>query len=200
MPSFWDDLDFSRARKRVRFSTIKAYVDRSKKRVDRAVLSRFGDDINEILQYMTVRCKSLRHLEIRQGLANASLERAVPLAINLTTLIVGIDSVIALEQIGFMLAQCKRLEVAEFHKARPSKSGLIGPVVHNWTGELPTMRRLRITAGGNIACAIGLVSFDSLCRLISRIELTGFVAELVAYDPKYSGAGITRLEFHCKGA
>lgn len=143
MPSLWRHLDLSNAKKNVRQSAIRECVKRSQGKLTRVTLSRFEhyNTNNEILKYITSRCKALEYLELRDGVSNASLLKAVSLALKLTTLIIGRAHETSFDLVTQLLAQCHTLERAEFHSTTTKG------IKAEWRSDLSTLRVLKLDAG-----------------------------------------------------
>lgn len=145
MPSLWRHLDLSNAKKNVRQSAIRECVKRSQGKLTRATLSRFEyyNTNNEPLKYITSRCKGLKYLELQDGASNASLLRAISLAPELTTLIIGHAHETSLDSVTQLLAHCQALERAEFH------SCISKGIEAEWVNDLSKLRVLKMNGGKN---------------------------------------------------
>ena len=148
MPSLWRHLDLSNAKKNVRQSAIRECVKRSQGRLTRATLSRFEyyNTNNELFKYITSHCKGLEYLELRDGVSNASLLKAVSLAPKLTTLIIVRAHETPLGLVTQLLAQGNALERAEFH------SIILKGKTAEWPNDLPKLRVLKVNAGKQRIC------------------------------------------------
>ena len=115
--------------------------------VTQAVLHRFTYQQNDVLKYITTRCKHLNTLLVPTGFTGMSLLRAAPFAKNLKTLVVTPGCEITLDTVSQILAQCNELNQAEF----PCISR--GRFRAAWSGDMTNLRILTLNAsrGGTTA-------------------------------------------------
>ena len=110
LPKLWRSLDLSRARRKVRLASVKAYVNNSRGQLTHARLAGLDDPA---VEYICSKCHRLTHFEAtdvqRTGLLSTA--RMIP---NLTTLILGPDSPIRPQTMLELLGRCKSLVHAEF--------------------------------------------------------------------------------------
>ena len=113
MPRLWTHLDFSRAKKPVKLTAVRACVERSKGGITHATLHLAATTC--ALKHVLKCCRALHHLEVNQGFTSTSLLEAASLAQNLSTLIVSNSCMVDLAVVTRMLSLCSKLERAEFH-------------------------------------------------------------------------------------
>lgn len=114
MPRLWTHLDFSRAKKPVKLTAVRACVERSKGGITHATLHYAATTC--ALKHVLKCCRALHHLEVNQGFTSTSLREAASLAQNLSTLIVSKYCMVDLDVVTRMLSLCSKLERAEFHR------------------------------------------------------------------------------------
>ena len=114
MPNLWSNLDFAGASRPVNLGAVRKYIKRSKGKVTRATLDRFGANIEKVPRYITSRCKELQELKIPAGYVGSSILQAAPCASNLKTLIVSSQCQVTAETAIEILFHCPNMENAEF--------------------------------------------------------------------------------------
>ena len=119
---------------------VRSCIKRSQGKVTHATLHRFTHQHNDILKYITTRCKDLSSLIISTGFIGISLLRAVPFARSLTTLIVKGDCEITVDTACQILVQCSKLEHAEFHRIGR------GRFRDAWTSHMWSIRKLTLNS------------------------------------------------------
>ena len=143
----WSELDFSAASKPVTVGALRSYIKRSKGTTTQAVLHRFNtSQQNDVLKFITTRCKDLNSLTIPSGFTGASLISAAPYATNLETLIVMQASEVTLDTISQVISQCNNLVRVEIHCI------LRGRFPATWTSDMTKIRTLTLNA--NYGCDI----------------------------------------------
>ena len=139
-PSFWSEMDFSEASKPVTISAVRSYVKRSKGTITQARLHRFTYQENDVLKFLTTRCKDLNSLIITHGFTGGSLLRAAPFASNLKTVVVSQNSQITLDTATQVIGHCNKLDRVEFLGICP------GRFKAKWTGDMTNIRTLTLNA------------------------------------------------------
>lgn len=179
MPGLWSDLDFSTASRPVPLRSVQACVRNSKGKTTRAILNKQTDYHCDVLKYITRHCKNLQYLEIQSGLMIRSLVETAVLAPNLTSLMVYVDCETTLDAVSMLLAKCRKLERAEFHKVFSSG------VLATWAGDMSKLRCLTMTAA--TTQTLGFTALNLVGALLSKqcmsYELTSLGRSVQADSP-----------------
>ncbi|MCJ1381933.1 hypothetical protein MMC17_005045 [Xylographa soralifera] len=139
IPALWRHLDLSKTKKNVRFGSIKACVIRSGGTLTHATLSHYDSLNSDALTYIASRCKRLEYLELRTGISNESLLKAVTMTSTLKTLILLSGHEVSLDTVTQLLAQSKSLEHTEFYIRTRGHAA-------KWEGDLSKLRVLKLHA------------------------------------------------------
>lgn len=172
MPNLWSNLDFTGASRPVNLGAVQKYIKRSKGKVTRATLDRFGANTEKVPRYITSRCKGLQELKIPAGYVGSSILQAAPCASNLNTLIVSSQCHITAETAIEILFHCPNMENAEFWSVTSED--------HRWQYQyfpkestMPRLRSLTLRSG-----------MPRSYHPLHRARRSLFVNELVRFAPK----------------
>lgn len=178
IPFFWSDLDFSGASRPVSIRSLQSCVRRSRGKTTRAIMNKQALFYGPSLNYITRNCKNLQCLEIQSGLRVRSLVEAAVLAPNLKSLMISVDCETTLDDVRLLLAQCRKLERAEFHNVLSSGA------FATWAGDISKLRCLTLNAG-----TTQTLGFTAL-NLVSRVSIMTFVVQANVFRTTYSSRSL----------
>ena len=165
IPALWRHLDLSKTKQNVRYSSIKACVIRSGGTLTHATLSHYDSVNSEALTYIASRCKRLEYLELRTGISNESLLKAVAMAPSLKTLILLSGHEVSLDTVTQLLAQAKSLEHAEFYIRTRGHAA-------KWEGDLSKLRVLKLHAAKDSQGSLRLELVSCPFSFLHQVTLT----------------------------
>jgi hypothetical protein len=138
-----------------------------------ATLSKFDQLNTNALPYIFTRCKNLQYLEIIDGIDNSSMINTIVFATRLSTLIIGKDRRIPLDEVTRILSRCKSLVRAEFDciAASDMRINRLHPRLQQsslitWDEELPNLRSLSFKGEHSVST----VSLSVLQLVITPFE------------------------------
>ncbi|KAM0804411.1 hypothetical protein BDR22DRAFT_818057 [Usnea florida] len=141
IPSLWNNLDLSAAKKPVTLGAVRKYIKWSNGTTTRVTFDKFGANAESIPRYVATRCKRLEDMRVPGGLIGASILKAAPCASNLKTLIVSKSCQVSCDTVSQLLCHCPNLERAEFHSVSASEKR---PAA--WEKDMPKLRTLVLDA------------------------------------------------------
>ncbi|PWY79233.1 F-box domain protein [Aspergillus heteromorphus CBS 117.55] len=128
MPDLWMRLDFTEARRKVTWRSVRASIQRSRAMLTHAVMTNTAiSNIDRVLETLS-RCPKLGHMEIRDPLQGSA---------RLKTLIVDQGTPVSQEIIAKLLTSLPNLERIEIYNAQPSYESSV-----NWPSHLPNLRSI----------------------------------------------------------
>ena len=137
IPSLWNNLDLSAAKKPVNLGAVRKYIKWSNGTTTRVTLDRFGANAERIPRYVATRCKGLEDMRIPGGLIGASILEAAPCASNLKILIISKSCQVSCDTVSQLLCHSPNLERAEFHSVSSAEKR---PAI--WEKDMPKLRTL----------------------------------------------------------
>lgn len=136
-------------------NTVRHYIRRSRNGVTRASLFLSKPNGDEILHYISMQCKALKHLNLKSvgGRIGANDLHSVPFFPELQALVISADLTMRLSTVSKLLDSCKKLSRAEFHR-------VVGSTLSSdWTSGISGIRFLTVKADLN---ATKQISLDTL--------------------------------------
>lgn len=141
MTSLWLQLDFTRARGKVGWTSVRSYINYSKAMVTHAIVTNISAQSLQKTLEMLSRCPKLEHLELRQACDPQTLYNHFKGAKQLKTFVVSAETTVSHAFVVNILRTLPLLERIAFHRTRPSKR-------ESWPLQLPNLKSVTLVSHG----------------------------------------------------
>jgi hypothetical protein len=181
-PILWESLDLRFARRVVTKESLKAWCKRSESGahgICHAAISLKKPEMNATkLRIITQGCKRLSYLHVcydgvanramaSQGVVGITLMEALPLAKNLSTLVISADCQVFLSYVVSILKACPKMERAEFHNIEICGRGQQAP--DQWP-MMPNLKKLRLSVINNAIGRNELTNLSLVCHTLLTLN------------------------------
>ena len=139
MRNTWLRMDLSEARGKIHWTSVRAYIRRSKGMLNHAIVKNISSPSTQrVLEYLS-RCPQLDHLEFWDSHDPAAFYKLFLGSKRLKTLVVAAHTTITQERIAGFLYRLPLLERIEIHSTKPS----IGERL-SWPLKLPNLKSITL--------------------------------------------------------
>lgn len=139
MRNTWLHMDLSEARGKIHWTSVRAYIRRSKGMLTHAIVKNVSSPSTQrVLEYLS-RCPQLEHLEFWDSHDPAAFYELFKGSKRLKTLVVSAHTTIAQERVVGFLNNLPLLERIEIHSSRPSISERL-----SWPLKLPNLKSITL--------------------------------------------------------
>lgn len=141
MRNLWVRLDFSRARGKVYWTSVRAYIRRSKAMLTGAVMANLATPSTAKALQLLSRCPNLEYLELRTAFGSTDLFHLFKDSKRLRTFITSENVTMPLERVPTFLTNLPLIETLEIHGAAAPPSWIV-----QWLSNLPKVKRITIVS------------------------------------------------------
>lgn len=141
MTSKWLQIDFTTARGRVAWTSVRSYINYSRAMVTHAVIANISAQSLLKTLEMLSRCPKLEHLELRQACDPQTMYNYFKGAKQLRTFIVSAETTVSHAHVVKILKDLPLLERIAFHRTRSS-------IKEPWPLRLPNLKSVTLVSRG----------------------------------------------------
>ncbi|KAL2864918.1 Leucine Rich Repeat domain protein [Aspergillus lucknowensis] len=139
MRELWMRLDFSGARSKIHWSSVLAYIRRSKAMLTEAIVTNLTKaSIRKVLEYIS-RCPNLQHLEILCPFGSEAIYELFKTSKQLKVLLISAETSIPQSTLTKLLSTLPKLERIEIHRATKSRESDT-----RWPSSLPNLQSITL--------------------------------------------------------
>lgn len=139
MRDLWMELDFSIARGKIHWSSVRAHIRRSKALLTKATLKNISTPSTQKVLEFVSRCPRLEHLELMDSYNNQAIYDLFKGSKRLKTLVISADTVVTQEYLTKFLTSLPTLECIEIHRSKASPQSKA-----QWPSKLPHLRSITL--------------------------------------------------------
>ncbi|PLB49609.1 hypothetical protein P170DRAFT_510138 [Aspergillus steynii IBT 23096] len=139
MRDLWMELDFSIARGKIHWSSVRAHIRRSTAMLTKVTLKNISTPSTQRVLEFVSRCPKLEHLELMDPYSNQAVYTLFKGSKRLKTLVVSADTVVPQEYLAKFLASLPLLERIEVYKTKSSPQSKA-----EWPSKLPHLRSITL--------------------------------------------------------
>ncbi|RDW61227.1 Leucine Rich Repeat domain protein [Aspergillus mulundensis] len=199
LPDLFMRIDFTGARSKIHWSSVLAYIRRSKAMLTHAIVTNVTKaSIHRSLEYIS-RCPNLQHLEILSPSSPEAIHDLFKGSKNLKTLLVSSQTTIPQATLTKLLSTLPRLERIEIHSASKSRTADT-----NWPPSLPNLQSITLgtTESGVIENYVPALYIPRLIdpsmplpiSNLSELRLHSDPQIFVPYPPSFNPADFPHLK------
>jgi F-box/TPR repeat protein Pof3 len=145
-------LDFSRARGKVYWTSVRAYIRRSKAMLTGALIANMAAPSTPKALQLLTRCPNLEYLELRDIVVGLDFYDLFKNSKRLRTFITSADAHVSEECTVKLLTTLPLIERIEIHNIKASR-----PFSFEWPRELPNLKRITLGTQGDRSDYLGQI-------------------------------------------
>ncbi|KKK26834.1 hypothetical protein ARAM_003398 [Aspergillus rambellii] len=196
----WMRLDLSGGRGKIHWSSVLAYIKRSKAMLTQAIVNNLsGPSVRRALEYIS-RCPNLEHLEIWSSFSPEGIFELFKGCKKLKVLLVSANTNTPQSTITKLLSSLPRLERIEIHQATKSHQSDV-----KWPASLPNLRSITLSTVESAVSPEGFLPALHLPRLtdpstplpisnLTELRLHSNPQIFVPYPPSFNPMDLPRLQ------
>ncbi|KAI9758718.1 MAG: hypothetical protein M4579_002893 [Chaenotheca gracillima] len=188
MGSLWANLDFSGARRPLRYYQLRVCMKRAQGRTIQATLNRHALSLSKVLGTLMSECGTLEHLTILDDVDLKTIYNDLLSAKDLTTLLIP-NCMVPLDAVMSILRASHRLVRAEFGGICRANMGSL------WPERLDNLRTLKLNAmrplGGQLRNLVRISQRSRVLQMLTSLSQRGFLSMM----PNITKLAMTKFNY-----